>query len=112
MFGTFVQFLVTLTDTAFLTRISEVALDAAGTAALIYVTFFMVGVGISNGAQIIIARREGSGNYSAIGKLFKTEKIIEAFCLIKVPTRHKYNCAMKAWNPCAFAMGSYSFKPL
>ena len=46
--GTFMQFLVVLTDNYFLSRTSDVALNGAGNAGLLYITLAMIGAGFSN----------------------------------------------------------------
>ena len=60
--GTFVQFLVLLTDNYFLARVSEQAINGAGNAGLTYLTMSMVIFGSSTGLQILVARRHGEGN--------------------------------------------------
>ena len=60
--GTFVQFLVLLTDSYFLARVSESAINGAGNAGLVYLTFGMVIFGSATGIQILVARRHGEGN--------------------------------------------------
>ncbi|MDE0918224.1 MAG: MATE family efflux transporter, partial [Flavobacteriales bacterium] len=60
--GTFVQFLVLLTDNFFLSRVSESAINGAGNAGLIYLTFGMLIFGSATGIQILVARRNGEGN--------------------------------------------------
>jgi putative MATE family efflux protein len=60
--GTFVQFLVLLTDNFFLARVSESAINGAGNAGLIYLTFGMLIFGSATGIQILVARRHGEGN--------------------------------------------------
>ena len=60
--GTFVQFLVLLTDNYFLARVSEQAINGAGNAGLTYLTMGMVIFGSSTGLQILVARRHGEGN--------------------------------------------------
>jgi len=62
--GTFVQFLVLLTDNFFLARVSEPAINGAGNAGLVYLTFGMVIYGSATGLQILVARRHGEGNDS------------------------------------------------
>ncbi len=63
------QTIVNVTDTAFLGRVSEVALGASAIAGLFYVTVFMLGLGFSIGTQIIVARYDGEKNYKEIGKV-------------------------------------------
>ena len=60
--GTFVQFLVVLTDNYFLARVGESAINGAGNAGLTYLTFGMVIFGSATGIQILVARRHGEGN--------------------------------------------------
>ena len=57
--GTFMQFLVVLTDNFFLSRTSDVALNGAGNAGVMYITLSMIGAGFANTGQILIARRMG-----------------------------------------------------
>ncbi len=59
-----------MTDTAFLGRVSEVALGASAIGGLFYFAIFMVGFGFSQGVQILIGRRNGEKNYSEIGPIF------------------------------------------
>lgn len=72
MASSFIQSVVMITDSAFLSRYSTNDFDAAGNAGLIYVTFFIALVGMSDGAQIIFARRIGQQNYNALGRIFGT----------------------------------------
>lgn len=71
MFGTFVQSIVVVTDAAFLSRLGNVEFDASGNAGLLYLTFFMLGVGIADGSQIIIARRVGNGKFKEVGIILR-----------------------------------------
>ena len=64
------QSVVNLTDSAFLGRIGEVELGASAIGGLLYATLFMVGFGFSTGVQILISRRNGEKNYTAIGRIF------------------------------------------
>lgn len=72
MVSSFIQSIVLLTDTAFLSRYSTLSFDAAGNGGLIYVTMFMALAGMGDGAQILIARRIGQKNIGAIGRIFGT----------------------------------------
>ncbi len=67
--GYMAQNIVYVVDTAFLGRVSEVALGAGGLAGLYYVAVFMLGMGFGTGSQIIIARRHGQGKVDSIGKV-------------------------------------------
>lgn len=70
MISLLAQNVVGVTDTAFLGRVSEVALGGAAIGGLFYIILFMVGHGFVTGVQILIARRFGEKNYGAIGKIF------------------------------------------
>lgn len=80
MFSSFVQSIVLLTDTAFLSRYSTLAFDANGNAGLIYITFFMAMFGMSDGSQILTARRVGEKKLNEIGSIFQSNIFI-LFCL-------------------------------
>ena len=62
--------MIGLTDTAFLGRVGEVELGASAIAIVYYMVLFMIGFGFSIGAQIIIGRRNGEGNFRETGKVF------------------------------------------
>lgn len=62
--------MIGLTDTAFLGRVGEVELGASAIAIVYYMVLFMIGFGFSIGAQIIIGRRNGEGEYRTTGKIF------------------------------------------
>ncbi len=62
--------MIGLTDTAFLGRVGEVELGASAIAIIYYTVLFMIGFGFSLGAQIIIGRRNGEGNFKDTGKIF------------------------------------------
>jgi putative MATE family efflux protein len=64
------ELLIGMTDTAFLGRVGEVELGASAIAGTFYMVIFMVAFGFSIGTQILIARRNGEGNYREIGNLF------------------------------------------
>lgn len=62
--------MIGMTDTAFLGRVGEIELGASAIAGIFYVVIFMVAFGFSIGAQILMARRNGEGQYREIGNLF------------------------------------------
>lgn len=62
--------LIGMTDTAFLGRVGEVQLGASALGGIFYISVFMLGLGFSIGAQILMARRNGEGNYERIGSIF------------------------------------------
>ena len=59
LIGTLMEQLIGLTDTAFLGRVGEVELGAAAIGGIFFVAIFMIGLGFSTGAQILMARRNG-----------------------------------------------------
>ena len=67
--GLLAQNIINVTDTAFLGRVGEVALGAAGMGGLYYICIFTIAFGFSTGAQILIARRNGEQRYRTIGPL-------------------------------------------
>lgn len=64
------EHLIGLTDTAYLGRVGEVELGASALAGVYYLVIYMLGFGFSIGAQILIARRNGEGEYKSIGTVF------------------------------------------
>lgn len=77
------QNIINVTDTAFLGRVSEVALGASAIAGVFYFAIYMVGFGFSQGAQILIGRRNGEQNYSQIGPIFNNSLLFNGlFALI------------------------------
>lgn len=64
------QNIVNVTNTAFLGRVGEVELGASAIGGVFYFAIFMIGFGFSQGAQILIGRRNGENNYSQIGPIF------------------------------------------
>lgn len=79
MFSSFIESVVFLTDAAFLSRYSAIAYDANGNAGLIYITLFMAMFGMSDGSQILTARRIGEGKLHTIEEIFQTNLLILAF---------------------------------
>ncbi|MBR2873194.1 MAG: MATE family efflux transporter [Lentisphaeria bacterium] len=63
------EHVIGMTDTAFLGRVSEVALGASALGMVYFLAFFVLGTGFSFGAQILIARRNGEKEFAEIGKI-------------------------------------------
>ncbi len=83
MISLLMEQLIGMTDTAFMGRVGEVELGASAIGAVFYMMIFMMGFGFSVGAQIIIARRNGEGNYRDIGNVFfQGLYIISAIALV------------------------------
>lgn len=64
------EHMISLTDTAYLGRVGEVELGASALAGVYYLVIYMLGFGFSLGAQVLIARRNGEGEYHRIGEIF------------------------------------------
>ncbi len=77
------QNILNITDTAFMGRIGEINLGAAAIGSLYYYVFIMIAFGLGVGAQIIIARRFGEGNFRMTGRtLEQTWYLMLAFAII------------------------------
>ncbi len=72
MGSTFIQSVVMITDSSFLSRYDTVAFDAAGNGGLIYITLFIALVGMSDGSQILMARRIGQQKEALLSRIFGT----------------------------------------
>lgn len=68
--GSIAQNIIAFTDTAFLGRVSEVALGASAIGGLFYLAFVMLAFGFGIGAQIIMARRFGEGKLHDLGNTY------------------------------------------
>jgi len=64
------QNIINVTNTAFLGRVGEVELGASAIGGVFYFAIYMIGFGFSQGAQILIGRRNGEKNYAQIGPIF------------------------------------------
>lgn len=67
--GLLAQNVINVTDTAFLGRVGEVALGAAAMGGLLYICVYTIAFGFCVGSQILIARRNGEGNYRSVGPI-------------------------------------------
>jgi putative MATE family efflux protein len=67
--GIFVQFIVVLIDNYFVAKIDGNAMSAVAFVGLIYLTLAMIGVGLGNATQILVARRKGAGEYDIVGQV-------------------------------------------
>lgn len=70
LIATLMEQLIGTTATAFLGRVGEVELGASALGGIFYIAIFMLGLGFSIGAQILMARRNGEGHYDRIGNIF------------------------------------------
>jgi len=65
-----VEYLIGFTDTAYLGRVGEAELAASALGGTYYMIIYMIGFGFSIGVQVLIARYNGSKQYSQIGEAF------------------------------------------
>lgn len=70
LISTLMEQLVGMTDAAFLGRVGEVELGASALGGIFYISLFMLAMGFATGSQILMSRRNGEGNYRAIGGVF------------------------------------------
>ncbi len=70
LLGLLAQNIINVTDTAFLGRLGEIPLGASAMGGLLYFCVATVAFGFSIGAQILIGRRNGEGNYRETGSYF------------------------------------------
>ncbi|MCC6600951.1 MAG: MATE family efflux transporter [Crocinitomicaceae bacterium] len=75
-FGAFIQFSVVFIDNFFVSKISGNAMSGVAYVSLIYITLIMIGVGLGNAAQILIARRNGEKNKTAAGSILVNALLI------------------------------------
>ena len=76
MVSGFIQSIVLITDSAFISRYSIEGFDAVGNAGLAYITFYMMLLGMSDGAQILMARRIGESRSDQLGRILNATWII------------------------------------
>lgn len=67
--GYFVQFFVAFTDNYFCAQLNGNAMSAASFVGLLYITLVMVGIGLSNAVQILVARRKGENRPADVGSV-------------------------------------------
>jgi putative MATE family efflux protein len=78
------QNIINVTDTAFLGHLSEVALGASAIAGMFYIAIYIVGFGFSQGAQIMIGRRNGEKDYAKIGLIFNNGLLFNLLLCVAV----------------------------
>jgi putative MATE family efflux protein len=76
MVSSFIQSIVLITDSAFISRYDTLAFDAVGNGGLVYITMYVTLLGLGDGAQILIARRIGQNKIKSISKIFSTSILI------------------------------------
>ena len=68
MMSILIEQLINITDAIFLGHVGEVELGASAIAGIWYLALYMLGFGFSLGLQVVVARRNGEGNYSETGR--------------------------------------------
>ncbi|MBL0050174.1 MAG: hypothetical protein IPP29_00975 [Bacteroidetes bacterium] len=74
--GALAQTVLGVTDTAFLGRVGETELAASAIGGVFYFTLIMIGMAVSIGAQIIIARKAGENDLNGISHVFKQSFLV------------------------------------
>jgi putative MATE family efflux protein len=69
MLGSLIQFFITFTDTAFLGRLGELALNTAGNSSLVYMTALISFQGFCEAYQILVAKFFGKKDFEEIKSL-------------------------------------------
>jgi MATE family multidrug resistance protein len=80
--GVFVQFIVVFIDNFFVAKLDGNAMSAASFVGLIYVTLAMIGVGLGNAVQILVARRKGENKNDEAGSVVGNAFWISVFVAI------------------------------
>ncbi len=76
MFSGFIQSVISITDAAFLSRYSELAYNASGSAGLWYITLYIIFIGLSDGSQIIMAEKIGRKENFGLASTFHSNIIV------------------------------------
>ena len=76
MLSGFIQSIISITDAAFLGHYSTLAYDASGSAGLWYITLYMVFIGLSDGAQIVMAQRIGEEKPIGVAGAFQSNFVL------------------------------------
>src|SRR5579862_6978486 len=69
-----------ITNNIFLGHLNEEALATAGITGVYYLIFAVIGNGLNNGLQVLIARRSGEGRIEDIARLFSQSIRISIAC--------------------------------
>lgn len=89
------EHLIGLTDTAYLGRVGEVELGACALAGVYYLVIYMLGFGFSVGAQVMMARRHGSGEHRRMGEVFNQGLLFMlGFAALMFVLSHLYSPAL------------------
>jgi putative MATE family efflux protein len=70
LIGMVMEHMLGMTDAIFMGRVGEVEFGASGLGGVYYLVMFIIGIGFAMGAQILMARRNGQGQFRSIGHIF------------------------------------------
>ena len=70
MMSLLMEQLINMTDAVFLGRVGEVELGASALACMYYLAIYMLGFGFGLGIQVLVARKNGEGQWDETGKVF------------------------------------------
>lgn len=84
MLGMLAEFIVSIINSAFLSRVDGPSFVAAGNAGLIYISLMMIGYGIAGASQIVIARRDGENNVKELSSTLFNSFVIVAIINISL----------------------------
>src|SRR5215475_8129545 len=90
-----------ITNNIFLGHLDDIgnALSTAGITGVYYLLFAVVGQGLNNGLQALIARRAGEGRVEEIGKLFSQGMFIAlALAFIGIAVTWLFAPAVLSWS--------------
>lgn len=98
MIGSLAQNLIGIIDTAFMGRVGEAQLGAAGLGGIYYFIMVLVGFGFNTGMQITIARRAGEKRFKEIGSVFDHEfYIIAIVACLQFLLLHFFSTGILRW---------------
>lgn len=88
-----------VTNNIFLGRLGEQSLAVAGITGVYYLIFAVVGIGLNNGLQMLIARRAGENKIDAIGSLFSQGiRLAMLLALIGIGVTHFITPTVLGWS--------------
>jgi len=77
MLGTFIQNIISITDSILVNSLGMEAFDAANNAGLLYIVFFMLSRGLGDGSQIQIAKEYGQSKFKEINHTLNNTFVLQ-----------------------------------
>ena len=88
-----------VTNNIFLGRLGEQSLAVAGITGVYYLIFAVVGIGLNNGLQMLIARRAGENKIDAIGSLFSQGiRLAMVMAVLGIAVTHFITPTVLSWS--------------